>query len=131
MFEQRRDDLLAITSKLNELIEGGAKLPAFATALPQPSPRLLTIEDVPADKRVSFAEAVAGVKDLVPGLDLPSCPERTMRSWVRQNDSLLGVVEVGKRKSPPSELRPLVRGLLVLHGQRKRRIVPPQRRVRS
>jgi hypothetical protein len=80
---------------------------------------------------VSFAEAVAGVREVVAGIDLPPCSARTMRTWLRVHDKRLGVSEDGKTKSSPSELRPLVRGLLVLHGKPKRRAKPPQARDRT
>jgi hypothetical protein len=85
-------------------------------------------ERVPETLRVSFVEAVSGVARIAAGVDLPACPARTLRTWLRTHTKLLGVAEEGKVKSNPSDLRPQVRGLLVLHGKSKRRTKPPQAR---
>lgn len=97
-----------------------------------------TIESVPADLHVSFSEAVTGVPQIVPGMDLPPVNARTLRTWLRTKAKLLGVAEPGKTTTTdgsaslnPSELRPTVRGLLTLHGKSKRNTKPPQARRKA
>lgn len=75
-----------------------------------------TIDDVPAELRVTFKQALAGVPGVVPGLHLPPTPLRTLQRWLKQHAGELGT----SMKAQPATQRPLVRGLLMRHSNPRR-----------
>lgn len=112
-YQEHRDDLLAIVAEVRRLIEAGA-LFCRDTDLPT------VPAEAPLDARVSFEEALAGV----PSYGLKPIPKRTLQRWMKERAGELGV----NRNSDPSAQRPLVRGLLTLQANPRRKTTPPQRK---